>query len=86
MESLQFRLDLSHLSHPFVGAICELARINDWRLVDEAGAVVPATRAALLQAIMKSSAASYVDDPGKFVREVAAAFEQTTKEQNEDGR
>ncbi len=76
VECVDIRLDLRHLSLTLVSGLCAIARASDWLLVTTDGVVIRPNTEAVVQALVKSPAQRFVDDPYGFLAEVGSDAEQ----------
>ncbi|MDP9095791.1 MAG: hypothetical protein M3N26_04410 [Pseudomonadota bacterium] len=67
IESLQIRLDVSHLSLTLISQLCVIAQTNDWVSATGDGAIVQPTREAVARVTIASRANKFVQDPQGYL-------------------
>jgi hypothetical protein len=71
ISSVQVRVDMRRPRHTFVEAVVGIARDSQCVGIDEAGRVVEPTTTAFLGAMAESRAMRFVEDPERFLNELA---------------
>ena len=69
IEEIQVRFDVTDISLPLIGGVCDLARHFDCVVATPEGAIIQPSREAVMRTIMQSQAAQYVRDPQRFLDE-----------------
>lgn len=67
IEEIQVRFDVTDISLPLIGGVCELARHFDCVFATPEGAIIQPSREAVIRTVLQSEAAQFVQDPPGFI-------------------
>ena len=68
IEEIQVRFDVTDISLPLIGGVCELARHFDCVFATPEGAIIQPSREAVIRTVLQSDAAHFVQDPLGFIQ------------------